>query len=1080
MKRLLILVLLLVLIVPAFAHAATVRLLRTGQTTCYDSTGTVIPCAGTGQDGDIKAGAAWPSPRFTVSGDCVTDNVTGLMWVKDGYLDMESFDQAITYANDLTQCGYSDWRLPNINELESLTNAEQGDQSVWLMSQGFTNILGDWKYQASTTHPSFTDQAWNIYLKQGNIAYGSKGPFPYREAFPVRGDSTGPGAVWKTGQTTMYLPGDDGDLQKGIALPSPRFSVEEDCVVDNLTGLMWPKDTSLSTLINWQAALDYSNNLTLCGYSDWRLPNKSELRSLIDFSHSVPALPPDHPFLNLSMNYGQYYWTSDTYAVSKSRAWAVDVGQGNPSYWTKGQAQYAWPVRTPMQVSMSPSSGLPGDTLLEWGMGFTPSGTATLHFKRPDGTEALALSQVIDAGGYFEMKYKAPADLPAGTYIIWAVDDATGVKSREGTFVIATPAAYTLTVEKSGSGKGTVTGDTITCGNTCSGQFAPGVQVTLTATPDSAYEFKGWTGACSGKGACVVTVNGNTTVGAIFQDRTAPVEHVVLLIVDGLGRDTFYNALDKAGATYPNLYSLFKESPYMRIDKVTGIFPTLSFPGNASIITGSYPATHGIAGNVWCDRSTVVCRDYTGADMLKVWEQGIAAADLKVPALYDVLAEGGLRSSIAFNMYGRNTENITWILPVSTDLADNIILDQEKYDNNMMYEALKQINSGGLPNLLTLHFGGHEYSVRKNGVSDSARYLQQVVDPLIGVLVEGGALERYGTPMSETVQFPGLTNGFPDELEKTVFVITSGHGMSTVGHTVSPNDIQSVLKAAGFDSEGFWTSVNGGMGHIYVRNRSTGAWTDYPQSTDLTLLKSALITLKDVVGADKVLVRDQSKTSSWNAPYKGYPKALSADDNKRVLKQSSIESGDIILIPKAGYAYDTSTHTAGSGGLGQEDSLVPLVFSGRPLEYNQKTIKNNTISLYDIAPTIAALLGVEMDADGKAIADVVKVASVMADISVPKSLSFGNVKLPKSSTKKLTVTNKGKKDLSIDQVYTNSAEFAITADTCSGKDVAPRKSCTVSIVFTPATKGDKSAAVYVPSSDPDTRAASAALKGKGM
>ena len=57
---------------------------KTGQTLCYDSLGAVVPCAGTGQDGEIKAGVAWPSPRFTDnSNGTVTDNLTGLIWLKN-------------------------------------------------------------------------------------------------------------------------------------------------------------------------------------------------------------------------------------------------------------------------------------------------------------------------------------------------------------------------------------------------------------------------------------------------------------------------------------------------------------------------------------------------------------------------------------------------------------------------------------------------------------------------------------------------------------------------------------------------------------------------------------------------------------------------------------------------------------------------------------------------------------------------------------------------------------------------------------------------------------------------------------
>jgi hypothetical protein len=52
----------------------------TGQTTCWDSAGTVIPCAGTGHDGEIQAGATL---AYTDNGDgTITDDNTGLMWEK--------------------------------------------------------------------------------------------------------------------------------------------------------------------------------------------------------------------------------------------------------------------------------------------------------------------------------------------------------------------------------------------------------------------------------------------------------------------------------------------------------------------------------------------------------------------------------------------------------------------------------------------------------------------------------------------------------------------------------------------------------------------------------------------------------------------------------------------------------------------------------------------------------------------------------------------------------------------------------------------------------------------------------------
>ncbi len=75
-----------------------------------------------------------------------------------------------------------------------------------------------------------------------------------------------------------------------------------------------------------------------------------------------------------------------------------------------------------------------------------------------------------------------------------------------------------LTVTKSGNGTGTVTSSPtgITCGATCNANFDSSTVVTLTPTPDSGMAFTGWGGACSGTGACQVTMNSAQSVSATF------------------------------------------------------------------------------------------------------------------------------------------------------------------------------------------------------------------------------------------------------------------------------------------------------------------------------------------------------------------------------------------------------------------------------------------------------------------------------------------------------------------------------------------------------------------------------------
>jgi hypothetical protein len=78
--------------------------------------------------------------------------------------------------------------------------------------------------------------------------------------------------------------------------------------------------------------------------------------------------------------------------------------------------------------------------------------------------------------------------------------------------------SYALTITKSGKGSGTVTSDPagIVCGANCTGRYPLGTPVTLTATPDPGATFKGWSGACTGIGTCVVNLTTDQNVGTRF------------------------------------------------------------------------------------------------------------------------------------------------------------------------------------------------------------------------------------------------------------------------------------------------------------------------------------------------------------------------------------------------------------------------------------------------------------------------------------------------------------------------------------------------------------------------------------
>ena len=135
------------------------------------------------------------------------------------------------------------------------------------------------------------------------------------------------GRLLKTGQFTEYSSGDDGTYQAGI-----DFSYQTDdpagngeiIVIDNVTGLMWASDgdgagCNFGNQTDWYSAIDWANNLVFAGYSDWRLPNRRELESLVDAGRTNPAINPIY-FPNTRAD---YYWSSTTLDNDYDTAWFV-------------------------------------------------------------------------------------------------------------------------------------------------------------------------------------------------------------------------------------------------------------------------------------------------------------------------------------------------------------------------------------------------------------------------------------------------------------------------------------------------------------------------------------------------------------------------------------------------------------------------------------------------------------------------------------------------------------------------------------------------------------------------------------
>lgn len=349
-------------------YASEIMLSRTGQTRCYDTSGTQISCAGTGQDGEIQAGRPWPTPRFVDnSNGTITDNMTGLTWLKNancsatlGGVTKGNFiywPQAVTWTNYLASgnCGLTDgsvagdWHLPTIKELESILNL---DTWYYPLPTGasFNNFSAN-RYWSSTTEPGTEWTSWggNAYIVDmfAGLIGGAGKNYELSQSYvlPVRG---GQNIIPQSGQTVSYASRDDGNLRPGVPWPSPRFIDNGNgTATDDLTGLVWLKNANCSSVASNSVKNLASGICNLTDGStagDWRLPNRVELLSLIDRSQNAfsgsSALPVGHPFTVTDPN--AYYASSTRYAADRTKIWTVRMNFGDTSSEMSGTA---WPVR---------------------------------------------------------------------------------------------------------------------------------------------------------------------------------------------------------------------------------------------------------------------------------------------------------------------------------------------------------------------------------------------------------------------------------------------------------------------------------------------------------------------------------------------------------------------------------------------------------------------------------------------------------------------------------------------------------------------------------------------------------------
>lgn len=309
----------------------------TNQIRCYD-TRREIPCPKPGepfygQDANYSINAPVYELISQDEIEIIIDHTTGLSWQRIPDAIQRTWSEAIDYTDDLELSGFTDWRLPEKKELQSILSygsipspliephaqkeqntSDHPPPSAWTLT---TRIF-----------PSLSAKAFRLDDKQGTIS----NKYEKKLVYAVRGPSLTYG---------KYQDNENGT------------------VTDSMTGLMW-QDSEIRPE-KWEEALAYCRQLELGGFKDWRLPTIKELSTLVDESRTNPSI--DTTFFPATRSAA--YWSSTTFSEHPGFAWYVRFDNGleyNGGY--KGRRYFVRAVRggviasSPAEPSLIPLPAL--------------------------------------------------------------------------------------------------------------------------------------------------------------------------------------------------------------------------------------------------------------------------------------------------------------------------------------------------------------------------------------------------------------------------------------------------------------------------------------------------------------------------------------------------------------------------------------------------------------------------------------------------------------------------------------------------------------------------------------------------
>jgi predicted AlkP superfamily pyrophosphatase or phosphodiesterase len=428
-------------------------------------------------------------------------------------------------------------------------------------------------------------------------------------------------------------------------------------------------------------------------------------------------------------------------------------------------------------------------------------------------------------------------------------------------------------------------------------------------------------------------------VTAALHAQPAKDRHVILVSIDGFAA----YALEDPKTAVPNLRRLIREGAVAR--RLEVVNPSVTWPNHTSMVTGVYPARHGLLYNGLPVR-------IEGGPAIKVEPWRDKTELVRFPTVYDIAHKAGLTTAEVDWVAILNAPTITWS-------------HSERADPKGTIER-ELVAAGALSPDDVASFGKHPITWRDEIWTKAAAHIFEKHKPnllLYHTLTTDSVQHRYGPKTLASASALALADSRLGELlaavdraglrDRTTVMVVSDHGFKTVNKQIRANVI---LRAKGLDKDAF-AMPEGGTAIVYVKG-------------DVARVKAAL---QGTEGIDRII--EMSEYGRW-----GFP-----------TPQQDERMGELVLSAKNGYAFSggsegeaivTLASPIGSHGYLSDDPEIDGIFVAAGAGI-RRGVRLDTARTIDIAPTIARLLGLELDnVDGRAL-DAILSASPAAPSGRP-------------------------------------------------------------------------------------------------